>query len=631
MLNFEEANENEKIIKNIWRAGNDTACSSRVLAYTFFDVTFMSSYLLQFLIFIGFSIIIVPLLQKIGFGSVLGYLIVGIVVGPFGFKLIAASENVSHVSEFGVVFLLFMIGLEIQPRKLWSMRRHLLQLGGLQILFCTLAFFGLGMLLGLSVTAAVVVGFALSLSSTAFAVQSLSERNVLNTEFGRASFATLLMQDLIAIPALALIPMMAVVKMENQQAPAANGWFGLVIIAALIGVSRYLTRPLFRIIANLRSRDLFTAVTLFIVLGVAGLMQMVGLSAALGTFIAGVLLADSEYRTELEANLEPFKALLLGLFFIAAGMGVDLSLLAEKPLLVVGLTLGYLIFKSVIIYFVGRLFKMNHQNSKMMALSISQGGEFAFVILSMALQFSLLQSEILDILTLVITASMALSPVISLVDEYLSRLLTRKLEPEFDKIDSEKPVVIIAGFGRFGQIFGRILHAQGISFVAIDHDADQIDLVRKFGRKVYYGDASRKDILEAAGAATAKYFILAIDDVQMSVKISETLKKNYPGLKIFARARNRGHVFDLMALGVEDIKRETFDSSVYFVRDLLLDMGFKEDLANRIVEKFRVHDEIMIKKQFLVREDDHSMLSVSQQGVEQLSQVLREESLQSNI
>lgn len=591
----------------------------------------MSSYLLQFLVFVGFSIIIVPLIQKLGFGSVLGYLIVGIVVGPFGFKLIAASENVSHISEFGVVFLLFMIGLEIQPRKLLSMRRHLLQLGGLQVLICTLCFFGLGLAFGLSTPAAAVIGFALSLSSTAFAVQSLTERNVFNTEYGRASFSILLMQDLVAIPALALIPMIAATQINNGHGQVLSSWYGLAIIAALAVVSHFLIRPAFRLIANLRSRDLFTAVTLFIVLGVAALMQMVGLSAALGTFIAGVLLADSEYRNELEVNLEPFKALLLGLFFIAVGMGVDLNIIIEKPLLVLGLTAAYLALKSFIIYAVGRMFKMNHQNSKLMSITICQGGEFAFVIFAMALQMSLIESSTLALLTLVVTASMALSPVISLVEERFIGRCAPKKEPEFDKIEGENPEIIIAGFGRFGQIFGRILRAQGIPFVAIDHDADQIDLVRRFGNKVYYGDASRKDILESAGAINAKYFILAIDDVETSVKASAAIKEHFPHLKVFARARNRGHVFDLMANGVNFIKRETFDSSVYFVQDLLLDMGFKPDLAARIIEKFKVHDEIMIKKQFEVRDDDPSMRSVSQQGVEQLAQVLREESLQSNI
>lgn len=594
----------------------------------------MSSFLLQLLIFIGFSILIVPLFQKLGFGSVLGYLIAGIVVGPFGFKLITASEDVSQISEFGVIFLLFMIGLEIQPRKLWSMRRHLLQLGGLQILFCTLVFSGLCLLFGLSTPAAIVVGFSLSLSSTAFAVQTLTEKNVFNTEFGRSSFSILLMQDLVAIPALALIPMLAIAPSTTTphgHGTAPNGWLGLLIIVALIVVSRYLMRPVFRMVANMRSRDLFTAVTLFIVLGVAGLMEVVGLSAALGSFIAGVLLADSEYRTELEANLEPFKALLLGLFFIAVGLGVDLSLAVQKPFIVLGLTLGYLFTKITVIYFVGRLFRLNSQNAKSMAVTISQGGEFAFVILSMALQMSLVESSVLSLLTLVITASMALSPVLTLAHEKLSHALKRTVKPEFDIIDGENPEVIIAGFGRFGQIFARILRAQGIPFVAIDHDADQIDLVRKFGNKVYYGDASRQDILESAGAATAKYFILAIDNVEMSVKAAEIIKQNYPHLKIFARARNRNHVFDLMTLNVDFVKRETFDSSVYFVKDLLLDMGFKADLAGRIVEKFRIHDEIMMKKQFQVRGDTPSMLSVSQQGVETLERVLREENQMSNI
>jgi monovalent cation:proton antiporter-2 (CPA2) family protein len=594
----------------------------------------MSSFLLQLLIFIGFSILIVPLFQKLGFGSVLGYLIAGIVVGPFGFKLITGSEDISQISEYGVIFLLFMIGLEIQPRKLWSMRRHLLQLGGLQVLFCALVFSAICLLFGLSVQAAAVVGFSLSLSSTAFAVQTLTEKNVFNTEFGRSSFAVLLMQDLVAIPALALIPMLAAAPLTGApggHSAAPNGWLGLLIIAALVGASRYLIRPVFRIIANMRSRDLFTAVTLFIVLGVAGLMEIVGLSAALGTFIAGVLFSDSEYRTELEANLEPFKALLLGLFFIAVGLGVDLSLVVQKPFVVLGLTLGYLATKTAVIYFVGRLFKLNSQNAKSMAVTISQGGEFAFVILGMAFQMSLIESGVLSLLTLVITASMALSPVMSLANDKLSRALRRTTEPQFDKIDGENPEVIIAGFGRFGQIFGRILRAQGIPFVAIDHDADQIDLVRRFGSKVYYGDASRKDILESAGAASAKYIILAIDNVEMSVKAAEIIKQNYPNLKIFARARNRNHVFDLMNLKVDFVKRETFDSSVYFVKDLLLDMGFKEDLAGRIVEKFKIHDEIMMKRQFLVREDAPSMLSVSKQGVELLEQVLREENRMSNI
>ena len=565
-----------------------------------------------------------------GFGSVLGYLVAGIIVGPYGFKLIANADSVSHFSEFGVVFLLFMIGLEIQPRKLWSMRRHLLQLGGLQVLLCTLVFFALGTCFGLSLFSAAVIGFSLSLSSTAFAVQNLTEKNVFNTEYGRASFATLLMQDLLAIPALAIIPMLIATENDRLQ-KAPNSWLGLLIIVGLVLASRFLMRPLFRIIASTRSRDLFTGVTLFIVLGVASLMQVVGLSAALGTFIAGVLLADSEYRNELEANIEPFKALLLGLFFIAVGMSVNIELLFRQPLLIVVLTASYIFVKTILIYTVGRISRLKHQAAKMMALTIAQGGEFAFVIFALVASLKLVQSEILNILTVVITGSMILNPLLSLINEKLTAILQKNRQPEFDSIVDESPEVIIAGFGRFGQIFGRILRAQGIAFVAIDHDVNQIDLVRKFGNKVYYGDASRKEILDSAGAATAKYIILAIDGVELSIKTAATIRKSFPHLKIFARARNRGHVFEYMSLGVEKIKRETFDSSVFFVKDLLIEMGYEPTLATRIIDKFRAHDEIMIKKQFLVRDDDPSMLSLSQQGVEQLAKVLSEESLVTNI
>jgi monovalent cation:proton antiporter-2 (CPA2) family protein len=589
----------------------------------------MNGILKDFLVFVGSSIVLVPIFQRLGFGSVLGYLLAGVLVGPAGFKLVHEAENVSHLSEFGVVFLLFMIGLEIQPRKLWSMRRHLLGLGGFQVLLCSLVFFALGMAFGLEPVAALVVGFALSLSSTAFAIQYLVEKNLFNTESGRASFAILLMQDLVAIPALALIPLLVVSTSSASSSPKM-GW-ALGLIFGLVVVSRFLMRPLFRLIASTRSRDLFTAVTLFIVLGVAALMQGVGLSAALGAFIAGVLLADSEYRNELEANLEPFKGLLMGLFFIAVGMGVNLQLVASKPFLILALTVAYMLIKIFGIYGVGRVMKLNHENSKLMALTISQGGEFAFVIFGIVASLRLVESEALALLTVVITASMALSPLLNLANDKLALRRKKQHDPHYDEIKDEVPQVIIAGFGRFGQIFGRILRAQDIPFVAIDHDSAQVDLVRRFGNKVYYGDASRKDILEAAGAGHARYFILAIDDVELSLKTAEVIKQNFPQIQIFARARNRGHVFDLMALGVDRIKRETFDSSVYFVRDLLVDMGFGEDKAHRLIEKFRVHDEIMIKQQFLVREDDKSMLSVSQQGIAQLAQVLREESLQSNI
>jgi monovalent cation:proton antiporter-2 (CPA2) family protein len=583
----------------------------------------MENYIQQTLVFIGSAIVLVPIFKHLGFGSVLGYLIAGIVVGPHGLKFIADAESVMHFAEIGVVLLLFMIGLEIQPFKLWSMRKHLLGLGGLQVLITTIAFGLIGKWFGLSDIAAVLIGFSMALSSTAFALQTLTERNQFNTEFGRSSFSILLMQDLVAIPALAIIPVLTI-----SGSGETSSWFKILgffgILMALILISRYLIRPIFRILAGTHTQEIFTAATLFIVLGVAVLMQKIGLSAALGTFIAGVLLAESEYRHEIEANLDPFKSLLMGLFFISVGMSVSLDLIVQNPTLILSMAIGYLIVKMAIIYGIGRLFKLNHENSKLTALNIAQGGEFAFVIFGMLATFQLTSPEIIMTLTAVITISMALNPVFSKLNEKFS-CTQQKNKAVYDQIKDESPHVIIAGFGRFGQMFGRVMRAQGIGFVAIDHDSSQIELLRKFGSKVYYGDASRADLLEAAGAAKAKYFVLAVDGVEESMQIVKTVKEHFPNLKIFARARNRGHVFDLMDEGITHIKRETFDSSIFFVKDLLIEMGFEPKKAKSLIERFKDHDELMMVEQYKVRHDDQSLVSVSKQGVAQLAQVLSNE------
>ncbi len=587
----------------------------------------------QALVFIASAIILVPIFQKLRFGSVLGYLIAGIVVGPFGLKLIQDSKSVLHFAELGVVFLLFVIGLEIQPAKLWSMRRQLVGLGGLQIALTTAIFFAVGLFFDLSPTTALVIGFALSLSSTAYALQTLIERNEFNTEFGRSSFSILLMQDLVAIPALALIPMLAANSsisqggFELQKALITAG----VMIGLLIA-SRYLIRPAFRLIAATRTREIFTAATLFIVLGVSVVMQKIGLSAALGTFIAGVLLADSEYRHEIETNLDPFKSLLMGLFFIAVGMSVSLDVIRDNPWLVIGLSAAYMLTKSLVIYGTGRILNVNHQKAKLMALTISQGGEFAFVIFGMALSLQIASGDLINLLTVVITLSMAISPLLNLInDEITARSSKQETKPAYDAIDGESPQVIIAGYGRFGQIFGRILKAQDIPFVAIDHDPEHVELVRKFGTKVYYGDASREDLLETAGITQAKFFILAIDDVDISVQTAKMVRQRYPNIKIFARARNRGHAFDLKDAGIEYIKRETFDSAVYFVSDLLVGMGLEKSRADDIVQRFRRHDEISLEEQHKVRKDDKMYISLSKQSSAQLTQVLNDDSTKSYI
>lgn len=583
------------------------------------------------LVFICSAVILVPICKRLGLGSVLGYLLAGLAVGPYGLRLIQDSESILHFAELGVVLLLFIIGLEIQPRKLWAMRRHLFGLGGTQIILTTLCFFGIGVTVGLSPLSAGVIGFGLSLSSTAFALQTLAERNQLNTEHGRSSFSVLLMQDLTAIPVLAIIPILGV--SPTTEGPTMGGLLtAAAIVSFLFIASRFLIRPAFRFIASTNLREIFTAATLLIVLGVAVLMQKAGLSAALGTFIAGVLLADSEYRHELESDLEPFKSLLMGLFFIAVGMSVSLDLLVQRPLFIFSLATGYLLLKFGLIYGSARLFTLKHENAKMMGLTIAQGGEFAFVIFTVAQQGHLVSTEIAAILVAVVTLTMTLNPFLMIAhDKWLAHRSRKVLNPQYDEIKDESPEVIVAGFGRFGQIFGRILRAQNIPFVAIDHDPDQIELLRRFGNKVYYGDASRAELLETAGAAKAKFFILAIDDTEMSLETVRTVKTHFPHLVILARARNRGHMFDLKEEGIRHIKRETFDSSVSLVGDLLTEMGFEPQRVEHILGRFKRHDEIMLEEQFKVRSDDKMFITVSNQGVAQLAQVLQQDSVQTYV
>lgn len=581
----------------------------------------MDSFINQALILIGSAVILVPIFTRLGLGSILGYLLAGIIVGPFGFNHAHESENLKHFSELGVILLLFIIGLEIQPKKLWAMKNKLIGLGGLQVIVCSLVFMGIALYFGLSPISSGIIGFALSLSSTAFALQTLSERSQLQTEFGQSSFAVLLTQDLMAIPALAIIPGLAAQGSNSLTMTTLFQFVGILIF--LILASRFLIRPIFRIISSTRIRELFTAVTLVVVLGVAALMLSIGLSAALGTFIAGVLLADSEYRHELEADLGPFKNLLMGLFFIGVGMSVNLDIIVSRPMTVIGLSLGYLAIKHMLLFFIGRLFKMDRMNSKLMSLAIGQGGEFAFVIFGIALTYNLAQPDTLSLLTVVITISMAASPLLLLLnDKYEALACKESNKPKYDVIQDESPEVIIAGFGRFGQIFARVLRLQKIPFTAIDRDPNQIELVRRFGNKVYYGDASRLDILEAAGVAKAKYFILAIDDVEDSIKTAKTIKEHFPHVKIFARSRNRGHSFDMMDMGVHKIKRETFDSSLNFTRDLLLEMGQNKEKVDDFIKTFSEHDLAMIKEQHKVRNDEKQFVSIYHQAQAQLAEVL---------
>ncbi len=578
------------------------------------------------LIYLSLSALLVPLFHKLGLGSVLGYLTAGFIIGPHALGVIKDVNSVSGFAEFGVVFLLFIIGLELQPKKLWSMRKDLIGFGGLQILACTL---GLGLIVkffGFSWTQSMVIGFALSLSSTAFAMQTLIERKQLQTVPGKTAFAILLMQDIIAIPALALIPLLGgEVGGSNLTRWTALWFIGTVIVLVLI--SRYLMRPLLRMVASIRNREIFTAITLAIVLGVSMWMHHLGLSMGLGAFLAGVLLADSEYRHELEVDLEPFKGLLMGLFFISVGMSVNISLLVASPLLILALTGLYQVVKGFLIVAAARVLGLEADSSKCMGLTIAQGGEFAFVIFASTLKINFLPAETVEMLVLIVTLSMVLSPIALAFNEKILASLNnrKKKDPQYDEIEAKNNHVIIAGYGRFGQICGRILRSLGIPFTALELDPAQIELLRKFGTKVYYGDASRAELLEKAGAADATLLILAIDDVDSSIEAAKVITEQFPKLKILARARNRDHAFQLRDLGISFIKRETFDAAVELSKEMLVELGYKRDHADRLTDKFKLHDESMLIEQHLIRHDEKQMISVSRQGAEQLTQVLNDD------
>lgn len=575
------------------------------------------------LVFLGATVILVPLFLRLGLGTVLGYLTAGSLIGPQILGWVSNSENVRHYSEFGVVFLLFMIGLELQPKRLWSLRKTLIGFGGLQILMCTMAFFLLGKLWDLTNSTSFVIGFSLALSSTAFALQTLTERKVLNTQYGRSSFAVLLMQDVAAIPALAIIPTLGVM---TDSMPRANWLEAGMVVVALVLASRFVMTPFLRLVASAKSRELFTGVTLLIVMGVAFLMLEVGLSMALGAFIAGVLLSESEFRHELEADLEPFKGLLMGLFFISVGMAVNWKLFIDDPAKIAGFVLLYVTVKGVLVYAVGRIMRLNSDGSRNLAVYLVQGGEFAFVIFGVGEGSRVLSHEASDYLTLIVTLSMILSPFIILAHDKLDEWRALKAPmPKYDDIEDNNSQVIIAGFGRFGQIFGRILRTQDVPFTAIDHDSTQIELLRRFSQKVYFGDAARAELLESAGAKKAKFLVIAVDDTETALNIARVARDEFPNLKIFARARNRQHVFDLKDLGVHFIQRETFESSLALTKTLLLELGFPRERTNSLVDRFRTHDLLMVEEQYKVRHDEKVFIDISRQGAEQLARVLRED------
>lgn len=574
-------------------------------------------------IFLGAAILTVTLFNRLGFGSLLGYLTAGIVIGPWVLGLITEVESILHFGELGVVLLLFLIGLELQPSRLWVLRRSIFGMGLVQVLATAAALTAAAVAVGLPFASAAVIGVGLSLSSTAFVLQILAERKQLNTVHGRAAFAVLLFQDLAVIPVLALLPLLA----DGGAAAAGTGMaqkvaMGTAAIIALVVGGRLLLRPVFRFVAASGSHEIFSATSLMLVIGSTLLMDAAGLSMALGAFVAGVLLADSEYRHEIEANIEPFKGLLLGLFFIAVGMSVNLGLLSSKPLQVLGLVAGLVLVKALVLYAVSRLFRLSASPSRHLALILSQGGEFAFVLFTAAAGYRIVEAATVDMLILVVSVSMALTPFLFLLNEKLLRpWLDGQAPAEFDRIDDPGNPVIIAGFGRVGQIIGRLLLVKRIPFTALEISQTQVDFVRKYGGKLYYGDASRVDLLRAAHAEQAKIFVLAVDDMQASIRIAETVKAHFPNLEIYARVRNRHHAHLLMDLGVRHFVRETFFSSLHLAEQVLRGLGLPREEVVKSVERFREHDEATLIRQHAIHQDESRMIQSLKEAAEELRSV----------
>lgn len=581
--------------------------------------------MMQGLVYLGAAVIAVPLSKRIGLGAVLGYLIAGILIGPWGMGLIHDVETVLHFAEFGVVMMLFLIGLELAPEKLWELRYPIFGLGGLQVLATILLVLFMGLILHLDWRLALVAGMGVAMSSTAIAVQTLSERGLLKQASGHHAFAVLLFQDLAVIPLLLGLALLA------PQSPSVPfNWIaalqGLALVVSIVVGGNYLLRPVLQYIANTGMREIFIAFSLFLIIGVAFLMQSVGLSMALGAFLAGVLLADSEYRQELELDIEPFKGLLLGLFFIAVGMSVDIGYIVAHPVLVMALAVGFVGFKIGLFYALARLFQLGRSDAAIFALTLSQIGEFAFVLFATANQLSVLSHENLNLLNAVVAISMLTTPLLMvLYRKWMRHQYNASKAAKFDTIETERPV-IVAGFGRFGQVVVRLLNGIGMPPTVIEYDPNQIELVRRFGQKAYYGDITRPDVLQAAGVANAKLLVIAIDNPAAALETAKYVKQHYPQVKIIARARNRTDTYEYMDLKIDCI-RETFHSALAMSEQVLVALGYGAFHAHRTMWQFRQHDEKMLAISHPDRNDEQKLITNNARGRQDLIDLLQHETL----
>jgi monovalent cation:proton antiporter-2 (CPA2) family protein len=580
--------------------------------------------LTQTAILLAAAVVAVSLSRFARLSSILGYLVAGLVIGPWGLNLIGDVNHIMQVAEFGIVLLLFVIGLELQPTRLWVMRRIVFGLGAAQVTLCTVLLGAIAWALGQAPVAALIIGFGLSLSSTPLVLQMLAERRELKTQQGRAAFGILLFQDLAVLPALAVLPLLE--PSMAARASAGAWWVSLVKLAVvatavLIGGGRLVLRPALRLVARVKVSEVFTAAALLIVILTALLANRLGLSATLGAFFAGVLLADSEFRHELEADIEPFKGLLLGLFFISVGMAANLGLLRTEPLPLLALTTGFLAVKILAITALGKLARMRRDSALGLGFALPTGGEFAFVLFTLASRGQLLDTATSDLLILAVTLSMMLAPLLLIAYEAIAGHTASASEAVYDDIDAHDKPVIIAGFGRVGQIVARVLQMKGLPFTALDSSPTNVNFVRRFGNEVYYGDPSRLDLLRAAGAESARVLVLALDDVEASVRTATLAREQFPQLRILARARNRQHAFALMDAGVTEVTRETYASSLEIAGAVLEALGESAANAREAVRRFREHDQKTLQAQYEVKDDEEKFLATSIAAAKQLERL----------
>ena len=599
------------------------------------------SWLINSLIYLGAAVVAVPFSKALGLGSIIGYLAAGMAIGPWGLGLVTNVQDILHFAEFGVVLMLFLVGLELEPKRLWSMRRPIFGWGSAQVMGCAAILFMALWASSLFVPAvstalggwktALVAALGLALSSTAIALQVMGERNLLPTSSGQAGFSILLFQDVAAIPILALIPLLGVTQEVNEASSGVDiAYSAIKVIAIITGIvigGRLLLRPIFRWIARSKTPEIFTAASLLLVVGIAALMLFVGLSMALGAFLAGVLLAESEYRRELETDIEPFKGLLLGLFFIAVGMSIDFSVIINSPWLIAGVLIAFIAIKFVVIYGITRLMDVPFQERPVLTLLLAQGGEFAFVVFQAAAGAKVFSSETASLLIGVVALSMLISPLILIaIDKlWLPRYANCGVEQPDEISEQQVAPIIIAGFGRYGQIVARLLLAQDIPTTVLDHDAEMIDTARRFGYRVFYGDATRLDLLRTAGAATAQIFVIAVDDVEQSLAIVDLAKEHFPQLQLVVRARDATHWNKLKDRDVFLIQRELFESSLQSATSVLELLGYPGVDASRLVQVFKAHNIALLEQMYPHYKDREKLISVAKIGRDQLAEQMAKE------